>query len=92
MRRLYVLSKTNRRSVGQVFSLPAPTPAFWLLLTQRSSYEFCQTNPIPHFAKTERHERQELIPEDENVGSRQELSLSRSRKVILPNKANSSTS
>jgi len=59
---------------------------------ERRKFEFCEANAIPHFAKTERHERQELIPEDENVGSRQELSLSRSRKVILPNKANSSTS
>jgi len=34
----------------------------------------------------------ELVPEDENVGSRHEPSLSTSRKVILPNKANSSAS
>jgi hypothetical protein len=36
-----------------------------------------------HFAKQNQHERQEL-----NVGSRLEPSLSTSRKVILPNKAN----
>jgi len=44
------------------------------------------------FAKQNWHEREELTPEDENVGSREELSRSRSRKVILPNKANSSVS
>jgi len=37
-------------------------------------------------AKQNRHERKELTPEDENVGSRLEPSLSTSRKVILPNK------
>jgi hypothetical protein len=36
-----------------------------------------------HFAKRNRHERNQLIPADENVGSRLEPSLSTSRKVIL---------
>jgi hypothetical protein len=45
------------------------------------------------FAKGTQHESaMEIIPEDENVGSRLEPSLSTSRKVILPNKANSSAS
>jgi hypothetical protein len=48
-----------------------------------------------HFAKQSQHELKELTPEDENVGSRRTPSvLGRQRKikVILPNKANSSTS
>src|SRR5437879_3065102 len=45
--------------------------------TEASTYEFCQSKPISalgllavHFAKQNRHERNELTPEDENVGSR----------------------
>ena len=53
----------------------------------------CLRVAIPHgensnFAKQNRHERTELTLEDENEGSKEEMSLSRSRKVILPNKAN----
>ena len=46
--------------------------------------------PAHDSAKQNWHEREELTPEDENVGSRLEPSLSTSGKVILPNKTSMS--